>query len=85
MITIWNRFEIYAGFDMCRFNQVLDLLAMENIRYKYRTIDQSSGGRGFGQSSRAHYGTTGINLKFSIMYYIYVHRKDADRASALIK
>jgi len=81
---VWNRHEVYAGFDLIRFNQVLDLLVSKQIKYQYRTMNQTSRGRGIGQSSRAHFGTAGVNLDFSIMYYIYVHKKDADRASWLI-
>jgi len=84
MIGFWNRHEVYAGFDMCRFNQILDLLAMENVRYKYRTVGQTSRGRGLGQSSRGVHGTAGVNLDVSIMYYVYVHQKDAARADGLI-
>jgi hypothetical protein len=74
MITVWNRHEVYVGFDMKRFNQILDLLAMEKIKYKYRTINHTSRGL----------STTGMNLDFSIMYYVYVHKKDADRARQLV-
>jgi len=84
MITSWNRHEVYAGFDMNHFNQILDLLASKKIKYKYRTVSQTSRGRGIGQSSRAHYGTAGINLNFAIMYYIYVHKKDAELVSHLL-
>ena len=85
VIAFWNRREIYADFNMSRFNQILDLLAMEKIRYKYRTIGQASLGRGIGQASRGHYGTTGVNLDSSIMYYIYVHKKDAEIAEKLLR
>ena len=59
------------GFDIKQFNQVLDILVMENIRYKYLTVNQSV-------------RFTGINQNYSIMYYVYVHKKDAEIADHLI-
>ena len=79
----WNRYEVYMGFDIKRFNQVLDILAMENIRYKFRTTDQSSRTRGAAIPAQS-VGTAGENMNFSLMYYVYVHKKDAKIADDLI-
>ena len=84
MITFWNRHEVYVGIDMNRFNQILDILASEKIKYTYWTVNQTSRGRANGQASRAHYGTTGINLNYAIMYHVYVHKKDEELVSQLL-
>ena len=84
MITFWNRREVYVGVDMNRFNQILDVLASEKIKYIYRTVNQTSRGRGIGQASRAHYGTAGINLNYGIMYYVYIHKKDEALVNQLL-
>jgi len=88
MIAFWNRQEIYVGVDMNRFNQVLDILAAEKIKYKYRTVNQTARPVQFPQqgsvpTSRS-LGTTGIKLDSAIMYYIYVHKKDAEIANQLL-
>ncbi|MCL2568572.1 MAG: hypothetical protein FWE12_03935 [Oscillospiraceae bacterium] len=76
MIAFWNRYEVYAGFDMNRFNQILDLLAAERVKYKFQTVR-------VGQSARSR-GTTGMNLDHSVQYYIYVHKRDEEVADRLI-
>ena len=73
MITFWNRYEVYMGFDMGKFNAVLDILAMGKIRYKYRLRNNASGIVGMG-----------VNQSGMSMYYVYVHKKDAEVADMLI-
>ena len=82
MIPFWNRFEVYVGFDRNRFNAILDRLAAENIKYKFRTVWAT--GQNPRSSSRPG-GSIGINQDYAIMYYIYVHKKDADLARWLLQ
>ena len=76
MITFWNRYEVYMGFDMGKFNAVLDILADGKIRYKYRVRNNSP----------THIGAAGMsqNQGGMSMYYVYVHKKDAEVADMLI-
>jgi len=83
MIAFWNRYEVYTGFDFNRFNQILDILALEKVKYKFRTVRLRS--PIIGQSSRSAHGTAGVNLDHSIQYYIYVHQKDEELVDHLLR
>ena len=76
MITFWNRHEVYAGFDLSRFNAILNLLAMEKIKYRYRRVN-------FAPMSR-NMPSIGIRRDYQFMHYVYVHKKDAETAKHLI-
>ena len=67
MILFWNRYEVYVGTSFQDFNNVLDILAAEKIKYSFRTIDYSTMPR------------------YSNMYYVYVHKKNAERATWFLK
>ena len=72
MIAFWNRYEVYMGLDTARFNKVLDALAAERIKYKYR-IESRVG------ASRQ------MIARGSLVYYVYVHRNDAERADRVLR
>ena len=72
MIAFWNRREIYVGNSLQEFNRILDILAKEKIKYHWKRV-RAPGISGLMGTS--HHG----------MYYIYVHRKDADKAQFLIR
>ena len=67
MILPWNCKEIFMGFDLKKFNQTRDMLDASGIKYIYRVANMDSV-HGWGQS----------RPEYSLMYYIYVHRKDFD-------
>jgi len=71
MIMFWNQEEVFCGFSMQKFNDVLDRLIEKGIKYKYRIVN-------YGSTRRS--GAFGENPGQSIMYYVYVHKKDADLA-----
>ena len=73
MIMFWNRHEVYLGVDMGRFNAILDILADGKVKYKYRVESLTARAVGVNNASRR-----------STMYYIYVHKHDADLAKRLI-
>ena len=68
VIRFWNRHEVYVGLDLGRFSKIRDILEDEKIEYKYRAINM---------------GSIGIGRNVQIMYYVYVHKKDAEIASHL--
>ncbi len=68
MIMLWNRKEVYNGFDIGQLARVRDTLSAANIRYIYKTVWQGGLRGGFS------------NLALSTIYYVYVHKRDFDRA-----
>lgn len=76
MILPWNRKEVYMGFDMQKFNQVLDALNAAHIRYTYRALSHSM------FRSRS---SPGVSANYSLMYYVYVRREDFDQACYIIR
>jgi hypothetical protein len=77
MITFWNQKEVFMGYSMQEFNEVLDILAANHIKYKYKLVDQNNFRRG-------RIGTFGENLDYSKLYYIYVHQRDYDTACGVL-
>jgi len=72
MIWILNRHEVYCGFSMVDFNKTLGVLRTHKIRYTYRIVGYSS-------------GNSVNNTNYSKMYYIYVNKKDAEKANGALK
>jgi hypothetical protein len=71
----WNRVEIYCGFSLKDFSELRDALAGEGIRYDYKLVNQTP--------NRVRFGSFGQNQKYDVLYYLYVHQKDYDRAMHL--
>ena len=76
-----NRVEIYNGFSLKEFSELRNSLAVAGIKYDYRLIDRNKSGI-YGQNGRT-FGTMGLDPKFTIQYYLYVHKKDYDHAMFL--
>ena len=79
MITIFNRKELLITTDMSRQGNVRDVLSANGIDYTVRVINPQSG------SSRARYGSFGVNSDSSYEYKIYVHKKNYEYALKLIR
>lgn len=79
MIMLWNQKEVFAGYSMKEFNEVREILSSNNIKYKYRLVNNNAG------ASRSRTGSFGENLEYSTMYYIYVHQRDYENAQELLK
>lgn len=75
MIALWNRREVYVGFSIEERNEVVDAFVAEDISYA------SKCGAGTGLIAPIHGGGS-CN---STMNYIYVHKKDADRAKRIVE
>lgn len=82
MITIFNRKEIYVGNSLIDFNEVRERLSKNSIKYTHRVVDRNSSNFVGGQRGRT--GTLRQNLNTSKTYYIYVHKKDYDKAVGLV-
>ena len=79
MIAFWNRKEVYMGHSMVELADIRDILAVNQIKYTYRTVSSSSGNR------RGMRGSFGERAEFGCMYYIYVHKNDYEWACELIR
>lgn len=75
MIAFWNRKEVYTGWDAARRNEVIDRLQQQKIPYITRQTGAASSGRS------GNRGVPGVRTDAQIQYYVYVHKKDYDRAA----
>lgn len=82
MITVFNRREVYCGFSMQEQARVRDILAQNGVRYYTRVINQLIPGTFI--NTRAEIGSFGDNVNYMYQYYIYVHKKDYEKARGLI-
>ena len=79
MIAFWNRKEVYMGCSMTECAKIRSILAVNQIKYTYRTVSsRSSNRRGMG-------GGFGERAELSCMYYVYVHKNDYDWVCKLIR
>jgi hypothetical protein len=69
-----NRREVYHGFSLKEQAEVRSILKVNQVKYNYRIIN-------FGSKTR---GNLGLNKKYELEYYIYVHKKDYDNALHLL-
>lgn len=83
MITVFNRKELIITMEMNRQAQVRDILSQNGIDYTVKTTNPETapilGDR------RGYTCSFGINPDYSYEYKIYVHKKDYEKAAALIK
>ena len=84
MITVFNRRELLTTFSMDEQNRVRDILAQNGIDYRVKTVCPTARATAFGGSDRARTGSFGVDSQSAWQYYIYVHKKDYDRARSLI-
>mgnify|MGYP001247372425 CR=1 FL=1 len=78
MLRFWNRKEVYVGSSLEKFNEVIDLLRRNRIQYKYKIINRNY----FKEQGSS---TNWEDMKYSGVYYIYVHKKDYDNACTLLQ
>ena len=83
MITVFNRKELIITMEMNRQAQVRDILSQNGIDYTVKTTNLQTAPI-FGDR-RGYTGSFGINPDYSYEYKIYVHKKDYEKAAALIK
>lgn len=78
MITICNRKELYIGSSMEDFNEIRKLLTHNEIPYKYKMINRED-------ANRRNFTVFKRDMAVQYIYYIYVHKKDYDKALFLIQ
>lgn len=82
MIFFWNKQEVYVGNSMRRFSEIREILAQRKIEYTYNLVNHESAR--IAGSDRSVRSSIGENVANSTVYYVYVHRKDYDRAIGYI-
>lgn len=82
MLTIFNRKEVLITYDINRFIKAKEILSVHSIRSISQTLNlQNSSILG---SSRARYGSFGLNPSFRYEYKLFVHKQDAQKALYLV-
>lgn len=83
MLTVFNRKELLTTWSMEEQIRVREVLAKNGIDYRIRTVNPSARSTA-ASSGRSRMGSCGVNSDCAYQYYIYVHRRDYDRARAMI-
>lgn len=83
MITIWNQREVFIGNPSQELKSAINILSENKIKYKCRVFSDSSAH--FFNSKVLSMDVFNLNNDSSKIYYIYVHSRDYDTASALLK
>ncbi|MBU3877611.1 hypothetical protein HGO97_017550 [Faecalicatena sp. AGMB00832] len=84
MITVMNRKELIATYDMRVQSEVRDLLAHNHIDYQVKVVNRKSSSP-IGPGMRAYTGTMGEKLDMEGEYIIYVKKDEYDAAWEVIK
>lgn len=84
MICIFNRREVYFTYDMGKQAKVRDVLSANGIDYRVKVFNAGSSNN-FGRSRRSRHGSFGTDANFTYQYKIYVHKRDYDKASYLVR
>lgn len=76
MIMFWNKREVFVGASMSDFNRVMNYLSDLGIKHTWRVVSNIEG--------RGRTGTFGVDPDLLKTYYVYVHRKDLEKALHLL-
>ena len=76
MISLWNRREVYMGFDIEQLAHVRNALTDASIPFIQRSGNQTI---------RSRMGSFGENSSFTALNYIYVHKSDLERAHVALR
>lgn len=82
MLTIFNRKELTTTFSIQKQSKVRSILSSNNIKYYIKTVNRNSPSTF--SDTRSRTGTFGQNMELAYQYIIYVHKKDYDKALAII-
>ena len=79
MITIFNRVNIYIGFDLTEFNRIREAFEYHKIKYSYHVKNQMGQWTGRG-TLRGNLGSAAQPSNLFYEYEIFVHKKDKEQA-----
>ncbi|WP_105616355.1 hypothetical protein [Vallitalea okinawensis] len=83
MIAIWNQKEIYMGYSMKDYDEIISKLGLNGIKFKTKVINRNNSvvlG-----SFRCKTRTCAQNLEYTYQYYIYVHKDNYELACRIVK
>lgn len=83
MLTLWNRKEVAATYNMGKQANIRNLLADNQIDYEIKTINRNSPSAL--SDTRARTGTFGQNMDIAYEYIVYVHKKDYETVAELLR
>ena len=75
----WQKKEVLVTFSMNDFNRVKDILAANQIPYDWKTVPDC------GRRGRRTLGTAFMDESVLRQYYLYVEKKEYERAEYLVK
>lgn len=78
----WNQKEVFVGNSMQKFSEIRYALSSNKIDYKYNIVNHESSM--ITGSIRSKAGSFGENIDYSNLYYVYVHKKDYEKACAIL-
>jgi hypothetical protein len=70
MIALWNRKEVYMGYNTDKLTKAMDILSANKIKYKFRY---------------GNFGTLLLTNQSGSAAYLYVAKRDADAAKFLLR
>jgi len=80
MIFFWNRKKIYTGNSTEKIRKIVSTLRENNIKFKHKAARPNSAYH-FGTGAST-FGENNTSIDF---YFMYVHKKDYEKASELLK
>lgn len=84
MITIFNRKNVYTGYDLKQFSSIRDTLAANHIDHTINTKNRM--GQWTGQGTlRGRTGSLGQSADTMYEYEVFVHKDDHEKAMHLIQ
>ena len=83
MLTVFNRKEVAATYDMAEQSRVRRILAENHIDYRVKVINRKSPSAF--SDTRARTGTFGEKPELFYEYFIYVHKRDAEEAQLVLR
>ena len=86
IISAFNRKSVYDGRSLADFNSVRNILELNKIPYKYKTVDLAHNSYlGPKTGVTRSLGGNFADVSGSLIYEVFVHKDDYEEAMALIK
>jgi hypothetical protein len=85
-MLFWKRKEVFMGASLEAYAAVRQKLAAAGIRYDIKAVNRfgSLGGGGATNYSRAIVSSMGQRTEYMNLFYVYVDKKNYDRAMQVI-
>lgn len=84
MITLFNRKNVYTGFDLKQFSAIRTALADNHIDYVPKVTNRLGQWAGHG-TIRGRTGSVGMTSDIMYEYEVFVHKKDYELAMKVIQ